>query len=84
MTAKGYCPVQTADKESGDWDGDLTRREAQLARKERRLKFVAAGNVVVFLISLCFLAFARRAKPSLLECDIMTSPYCEFSLLRMH
>ncbi len=79
VTAKGYRPVDAADNENGDWDGDLTRREAQLAQKEKRFRVAFGGNILVFLISLCFLAISWFSKPSLLECDRMTSPYCEFA-----
>lgn len=79
VTAKGYRPVEAADNENGDWDGDLTRREAQLAQKEKRFRVAFGANILVFLVSLCFLAFSWFSKPSLLECDRMTSPYCEYA-----
>lgn len=72
--AKGYRPVDAAD-ETGDWDADLNRREARLAQREQRCRAVLVGNALVFFLSLCFLAMARLSKPSLLECDKMTSPY---------
>ncbi|KAM3464465.1 hypothetical protein MY5147_009503 [Beauveria neobassiana] len=73
--AKGYRPVDAAADETGDWDADLTRREARLAQREKRCRAILFGNALVFFLSLCFLAMARLSKPSLLECDKMTSPY---------
>lgn len=80
-TAKGYRPVKASENDNGDWDGDLTRREAALAQREKRFKLALIGNAAVFLVSLCFLAISWFSKPSMLECDKMTSPYCEYPTL---
>lgn len=75
--AKGYHLVEPG--ENGDWDGDLTRREALLAQKEKRFKLAFLGNIGVFVISLCFLAISWFSKREcdMLQCDRLLSPYCE-------